>query len=890
MKLSLNWINQYIKVADIPLDDLVKKLTLSTCEVEEVIPAFPDLDKLIVARVESLEKHPDADRLNVCQVFDGKNRLQVICGASNVRAGIHVMFAPVGITLENSQEPLKIEKRKIRGVESSGMICAPSEAGAELLFPNREGILILDDEELILENGPARPEKYIGKPVSSLLPVTDTILDIDNKSITHRPDLWCHFGFAREVAAIYRRDLIFDPLQTQAPSSIKALESYKIEIRSEAALGYSGLSATGINVGPSPLWLRARLAAVGQKSINNIVDASNYVMLELAQPNHAFDRKKLNCSTIAIDKAGKNVKVDTLDDESTEVPENSVLILAEGGSQKKSKPVAVGGIIGGSETAISDETTEIFLESATFPRELIRRTLSRLSNRTDSAVRFEKGQDPAKMIPALYRLSEIISRVSPKARFGSVVKSGDTRGQKNTIKTSLGFLQSRLGFPISVREVSETMQRLFFQVSINGQLQENSVGSAKTGNSKQPAKKATKKKTAKGKASVSSSKKKSASASEDVPESVELKFTAPTFRSQYDVSIPEDIIEELGRIYGYDNIPEKGPAPELISVPLNEKRNLEIQIKNTFRSHGFYETLNYSFCSQKDNQPYGNPGLRILNPVNASQDRMRLSQIPGILRQAALNQNRFDSVRLLELGRIFEPPKELTRSAEKNLPRERNRLSFVSLPDEEKNASESTAFDEFLRMRSILEAFLAGCNVQYELKIPEQKQFYLHPGCQLEIRLPADKATSQPHAETLLGYGGLIHPGYAGSFELKRPGTLFDLDFDVLQDRVAYQSRQSFYRPPGNQPDSLFEFTVVLKKDDSTARPLAIVEALKIQEIQDIALKTIYRGAPLEADEMAVSYRVRASRHNETLAGKDSQKILDSIIAALESEKIPLRS
>ncbi|HBS05722.1 MAG TPA: hypothetical protein DEA96_12200, partial [Leptospiraceae bacterium] len=719
MKLSLNWINQYIKVTDIPVQDLVKKLTLATCEVEEVISAFGDLDKLIVARVESLEKHPDADRLNICQVNDGKTTLQVICGAPNVRAGIHVLFAPVGASIGDPQQPLRIEKRKIRGVESSGMICAASEIGAELLFPDRDGILILDDEELILENGPVQPGKFLGKPVSSLIPVVDTVLDIDNKSITHRPDLWCHFGFAREIAAIYRRSLQFDPLQTESPAAKKGIPSYKIEIRNEAALGYAGLSADGITVGPSPLWLRARLAAVGQKSISNIVDASNYVMLELAQPNHAFDRKKLGCDSIAIDKAKKGVSVDTLDEQSTEVPENSVLILAEGGSRKKPHPVAVGGIIGGSETAISQGTTEIFLESATFPRELIRRTLSRLPNRTDSAVRFEKGQDPAKMVPGLKRLAQVISKLCPEATFGSVVKAGDSTGKRNKIKTSLSFLRTRLGFDISADEVADTMRRLYFEVSINGQVDPGSRAASRnssgtksaTGSKKsQNAKKSAKKKTAN-----SAAKKKSAPStlSDDLP--VEFVFTAPTFRSQYDVSIPEDIIEELGRIYGYDNIPEKGPAPELVSVPLNEKRNLEKQIKHTFRSHGFYETLNYSFCSQKDNEPYGGPGLRILNPVNTSQDRMRLSQIPGLLRQAAVNQNRFDSVRLLELGRIFEPPEKMSGTPEKDLPQERNRLSLIALPDEEKMSVDSPAFQEFLELRSILEAYLKSLNIDYEI-------------------------------------------------------------------------------------------------------------------------------------------------------------------------------
>ncbi|MCB1168802.1 MAG: phenylalanine--tRNA ligase subunit beta [Leptospiraceae bacterium] len=902
MKLSLNWINQYIKVDDIPQEELVRRLTLATCEVEEVLQPFADLKDLIVARIESLEKHPDADKLNVCQVFDGKSTLQVICGASNVRSGIHVLFAPIGAVIGDPENPLKIEKRKIRGVESSGMICAPAEVGLEMVFPDREGILILDDEELLLEKGNVSPARFLGLPVSKLLPITDTVLDIDNKSITHRPDLWCHFGFAREIAAIYRRKIIYNPLESAAPKAKKGIPSVKIEIRNQAALGYSGLAARGIHVGPSPLWLRARLASVGQKSINSIVDASNLVMLELAQPNHAFDLSRLDCELIAIDKCRKPQKVDTLDDATTEVPENSVLILAEKG--KKSRAVAVGGIIGGSETAISSGTTEIFLESATFPRELIRRTLSRLPLRTDSAVRFEKGQDPAKMIPALYRLAGIIQQLCPEAEFGSLAKAGDTSGKRNRIKTDLDFLQRRLGFAISEKEVMDTLEWLGFEAKSSGGAASARIkGSGKGGgdNSSATGKKSAGKTLAARKKAPSGAKSLSIAAPGTA---ASFEFIAPTYRSQYDISIPEDIIEELGRIYGYDNIPEKGPSPELRAIPANEVRNLERFTKSSFQAQGFYETMGYSFCSEKENQPFGNEGLKILNPVNAVQGRMRLSQIPGILKQAALNQNRFDSVRLMELGRVFLPPEEFVKNPEKNLPRENSRITCLALPDEERSRADNPAFEEFLHLRTFLERFLTGLNLNYELLIPIEKVFYLHPGCQIEIRLSGDSkpkdtgpghengASSEAEAAGphLLGYGGMIHPAYGQEFELKRSGVLFDLDFDILQRQAALASRASYYRPPGNQPDSLFEFTVVLNESDSTARPVQIIRFLEIPEIQDISLKTIYRGAPLQSEEMAVSYKVRASRRNETLSGKDSQAILDRIIEALKAEGIPLRA
>jgi phenylalanyl-tRNA synthetase beta chain len=880
MKLSLNWIQQYLNLSDVSPEDLVKRLTLATCEVEEMYPVFAQLGQLIIARVDDCHRHPDADKLSVCKVTEGSKTFTVVCGAPNVRKGIHVLFAPVGAVVGDPENPLKIEKRKIRGVESSGMICAASEVGLELVFPDREGILILDQEDLDWD-GPRKPEQFLGKAASALMPMVDTVLDIDNKSITHRPDLWCHFGFAREIAAIYGKEIQFDPLSMKPPSASKGVPRIDISIKNKAALGYSGLSADGIKVGPSPLWLRGRLASVGQKSINNIVDVSNYVMLELAQPNHAFDREKLKGNAITVDRSKGKLSVDTLDGEKTAIPEDSILILD---SKEKPRPVAVGGIIGGESTAISESTGSIFLESATFPRELIRFSLSKMQIRTDSAVRFEKGQDPAKMIPALHRLASLIKEVCPQARFGRASSAGDTKGKRNRIKLSLAYLQQRLGFAISAAKVESTLRALQFDLTIKG----NTAGSGSENKSK----------------SAKKSKKKAPVKADLGPKSIHFDITAPTFRSQYDISIPEDIVEELGRIYGYDNIQPSSPAPALQALPENQARNLEKHTKQLLSSYGFYETMGYSFCSEKDNLPYGSAGLQILNPVHSLQSRMRLSQNPGLIRQAALNQDRFDSVRLFELGRVFHPPAKVSKQDfESNLPTEVNRLGVLSIPDE--LSAGIKPFDEFLDLRALLQRWLKSLDLTFRIQVPETAQFNLHPGFQIEFQLLRETTTNAPHRNPeqtsgldrgtestweTLGFGGLLHPGYAGSFELKRPAILFDLNFDSVLAESQKRKSQSAYSPPGNQPDSIFEITVVLEKEESTARVVEEIRKLALPDVASVSLKTIYTGAPLDESQMAVSYRIRASRKNHTLTGKESQKVLEQIVQKLEGTGISLRS
>ncbi|MCB1322595.1 MAG: phenylalanine--tRNA ligase subunit beta, partial [Leptospiraceae bacterium] len=497
---SLNWLHDYVDVLDIPVAGLINGLTLSTCEVDGVETIYAHLDIVRVARVLKVDKHPDADRLSVCKVQSGKENLTIVCGAPNVRADMLVPLAPVGARLPmGNDEVLEIKKAKIRGVESSGMLCAPSELGLEKITGEVDGLL--DLSAWLTDSGHTADET--GYALSELFPLADTVLDIDNKSITHRPDLWSHFGFAREIGAIFRRPLKYDPLIGGAPdhhaqgggsgkqsgkkksakkvhkkastnsassdnsrdtsrhiskatskASLKAtvqkdaattarvqndgaaspavcshgfnsnskLPQKQIELEDEAALAYFGRHISGVRVQPSPLWMQARLLAIGQRPINNIVDVSNYVMFETGQPNHAFDARRLQASTIGVAANGGRIKIKnytTLDGEERAMPDGAILIL-DGPIQSKTPVVALGGIMGGAGSEVADDTTELFLESATFPRERIRPTISAIGLRTDSAQRFEKGQDPARARPVLDRFTALLALSCPDLQAGKI--------------------------------------------------------------------------------------------------------------------------------------------------------------------------------------------------------------------------------------------------------------------------------------------------------------------------------------------------------------------------------------------------------------------------------------------------------------------------------------
>lgn len=854
MKLSLNWISDYTDISSIATDDLVHRLTMSVCEVEDVLFPAGHLNGVITGYVKDVKKHPDADKLSVCTVYDGKEDLQIICGAPNVRKDIFTALAPVGFTLQTDEGSLKIEKRKIRGVESAGMLCSSKELGLERMFSDNGGILILDDlPELTQKPKP-------GSSLVKLLQLEDTVLDIDNKSITHRPDLWCHFGFAREISAIFKKKIKYDP-NTVKPVKPEIKTKKKIEFSKDTAHAYFGLVCEGVSVKPSPLKIKARLFATGQKSINNIVDASNYCMLELGQPNHTFNLENLSSDTVSvIENEGRISEFTTLDGE-TRNPGNSILIFDGPASDKNSVPVAIGGIIGGESSSIQDDTRSLFIESACFPREKIRRSISQLGLRTDSAVRFEKGQDPSKAPVAVYRILEILKETCPELKPGPL-SGRSAKPKQNRIQVKLSYLQMRLGFPVSLSEAVDIFERLSFTVNTDSTAA--SVSSKKATAASKKSKKT--RKSAKAKTTKDSVSK--------YAEDYTLTVTVPSYRSYYDLTQPDDLVEEIGRIYGFDNIQPLPSRVPVRAVQPNRKRSLERRIKELFTANGFYETMNYSFSTAADNRLITDyDGLALENPAHAEQNVMRTTQIPGILKQSALNQNRFAFVKLFELGRTFLQPGQ-QKADQSVLPRENLRLTASFLHDQESGDELKAA----LQLRSLAESLFHRLAI-YPV-IQTGKHPAIHPGGCAEYYID----------DKLLCVTGIIHPDTAESAGLKRPGALLDLDFDFLYELSEKNRKAVTYEPPVSVPDSYFEFAVVLKENESTRKPVTVAESLEIPEIISVRLLDIYHGVPLASDEKSASYRVQVRKKEETMSGGEVQSILEKIIAALKKESIPLRS
>ena len=841
MKLSLKWLNQYVDLKDIDIKELANRVTMSTCEIESIYEVFSFDKNLVIAKVLECTKHPNSDKLTICKVDDGKNVLQVLCGAENVKEGSFVVLAKIGSKLKINDETLTIEKRNIRGVDSYGMICSAKELGLDPILGDNGGILLLEElpDEIFYfankkEKDLSKIKKSIlkpGKPIEELFPYKDIVLDIDNKSITHRPDLWGHYGFARELSAIFKRKFqSFDkkPKIKEDPT----LPIKKIEIRNQSALAYNGVVCTNIEIQPSPLWMRILLSAIGQKTINNVVDISNYVMYDLGQPNHAFDLNNLKSDTVICDLSKKEMEFTALDEQTYKIPAGSIIIY------DGKTPVALGGIIGGMNSAIKSDTKEIFIESATFPREFIRKTISSTGIRTESARRFEKGLDPANSKMAIYRFIELLKESCPNLKVGKIQSNFTVPEKKeNTIKTTIDFIQMKLGFPIKAQEIQSILQRLYFNVKI----QKNN-----------------------------------------------LTIKVPSFRSYYDITIPEDIVEEIGRIYGYDNIQPIAPIVEIKKPTLPYHRYFEREVKQFISSYGiFYETMNYSFAKKEDNELFGYDGIQLKNPAQKQKDRMRVSLIPGLLEQVYLNIHRYEEVGLFELDKIFIPREKKSKNLKENLPKEIKKLTIAYFTMDLKKyknfllPGDDERLGVVLYLRSLIENLLRYFRIEYSLKFPQRDYFFLHPKCQIEIY----------HKELLLGVLGLLHPEWYKKYNFppSKQVVLVDMDFDALfsvWDKKR-ASKESEYQIPSSAPKSTFDFTILMDKNESTYK---VIESIKdlFSEFKEIELIDIYVGDPIPKEKKSVSYRVHCI-DQKPISSERLQEMLDTVVKILNDKGYPLR-
>jgi phenylalanyl-tRNA synthetase beta chain len=564
MKFSYNWIRELVSGLETSANDLERLITMKTAECEGVERVGELLEKACAARVVSVEEI--AGSHNVKAVVDAGRygTVTVVCGAKNCRVGVVTAYAPIG-------------KKVVSGVESDGMLASAAELG---INKDHSGIIELDSQ--------------VGAPVAGCL--ADAAIEIDNKSITHRPDLWGHLGMAREVAAITGARLV-DPVKMELLPGGEGAIGVEIE-NLDLCPRYSALVFENVTVRPSPEWLQCRLTAIGLNPINNIVDMTNFVMAELAQPMHAFDADLIRGGTIFVRNARAGERFVALNKEEYTLEPSNLVIADAGGA------IALAGMIGGLDSSITEKTTRVILESANFQASSVRKTSSGIKLRTDASMRFEKAQDPVNTVRGIARAIELLREISPGIRcVGGVADRKRELATRPEIELPLEWLARKLGRRLEAAEVREILERLDFGV-------------------------------AESRAGV-------------------FRVTVPTWRATKDVSGKDDLVEEVGRMIGYASIEPTAPLLPARVPPANAERRFQHEVRDLFVDQGYTEVYNYSFVSEEMVRAFGvaaDAHVRVTNPIASDQELLRASLLPGVWRNVVENAKHRESFRLFEIG------------------------------------------------------------------------------------------------------------------------------------------------------------------------------------------------------------------------------------------------
>ena len=669
MKLSLNWLKQYVDLPkNLTASQLSHDLTMSTVEVEEVVDQDQSFEKMVVGKIVELKKHPDADKLQIVITDIGqKEPVQIVCGGSNLKQDMFVLVALPGskVRWHGEGDLVQLEETKIRGEKSFGMICASSEVGLAGMFPA--------SSEAEIVNLSSLKKIQPGQNIADALNLNDVILEIDNKSLTNRPDLWNHFGMARELSAIYKTKLKEPKLSKEKSGKDKELE---IEIKDhDLCPRYMGCMIENIKIEKSPDWLIEKLEAVGSRAINNIVDITNYVMQDVGEPMHAFDASKLK-SVIKIRKSKKGEVIVTLDGEERKLEEGT-LVIAD-----NKKPIAIAGVMGGVNSEVSEKTTSIILEAANFNGSSVRKTSQKLGLRTEASMRFEKNLDIDFAEVAMLRALELIKEICPDAKIHPIVDNDHVKQEDVEIEVEHVYLEKKIGQSLESKEVLNILNRLGFLVKTKSL----SAGVLKSG--------------------------------KGTEEDKLYKIIVPSWRATGDVSIPEDIVEEVARIYGYDNLVSKKEFIEFTKAKYQAEYELEDKFKNYLAvGCGMSEVFNYPWAENKILDKYSlteESVIEISNPPAEENKYLQISLLPNLLKNVKDNLRFYSEFGIFEVASVYLPGQGKIDGEDK-LPIQIKMLGGVLVSNE----------NSFLKIKGIVEGFekITGCEIKLDIDNKFNKSF-----------------------------------------------------------------------------------------------------------------------------------------------------------------------
>ncbi len=806
MYLSYNWLKELVKIPkDISPEQLGEKLTLHTVEIEGVEKQTEKFSNILVGKIKEVKSHPNADKLQLVEVDIGKQELNIVCGAFNIRKDQLVPVALPGAILENGS---KIEETEVRGKKSQGMLCAEDELG-----------LGDDHSEIMILNKKVKQ----GQSLAEYFDFDDILFEVDNKSLTNRPDLMGHLGIAREVAVFLdcKKSSSFGHIMT---TKIQRPNKEKLDIKNEASdlcPRYIGLQVDNIKVEESPAWLQKRLAAVGLRPINNIVDIINYVMVETGQPMHAFDSALVD--GIRIRRAKQGEKIITLDGDERELSLEN-LVIAD-----KQKPIAVAGVMGGQETEVNEQTTSIILEAANFNPINIRKTSQRLNLRTDSSSRFEKSLDPYLTELAIARCLDLVKQVCSNAESGSALTDTATDKDKRSyfnlnlgpIDLDLDWVAKKIGSDITQGKIIDLLDKLGFKTE------------------------------------------------QDNKNNQVLKINIPTWRATKDISIKEDIVEEISRIYGYNNLTPKMPKVEMVPPSINKERNLERHIKELL-AYGcaMTETYNYSFINEEkleklniDHSGY----IKLLNPISKQHTLLRKNLTTNLLDNVKQNQANYDHFQIFELGNVY--------------------LNFSGETNKDDRGEEKLPFQE--KRLGLIEASSTG-NVFSGLK---GRLEYLFLALDLSIKFePSDFLNKW--SDSSLFAKVIVNNKDVGFVSGVREEVLKSLG---IKKKVV--TGEIIFREIFNLTSGKIKVAKSLNKYPCVQRDLAFVVNVKIlynslkQEIdnfsnliREVTLFDVYQGEKLDKKEKSLAFHIVYRSDERTLKAKEVDELQQKLFERLKEK------
>lgn len=760
MLVSIDWIRDFVNVPNLPAKDIYTRFTLATAEVEGIETVNEHLEKIVIAQILSFEKHPEADKLNLVTFTIGNDDVRkVVCGASNVKVGIKIPYASIGVKLPSG---LVLEPKKIRGVLSEGMLCSEEELG---FAEESDGIMELPSDAPL---GMNMLEFFKLKK--------DTILDIDNKSLTHRPDLWGHFGMAREFSAMFEVALCDRFTKEWSDGLKKKFTADKAPVTprfegDSAGLSYWGLSVENVTVKESPEWIKTRLKACGLRSINNIVDISNYVMLELGMPLHIFDRDLIAGNEVFIKKLTTEETFKTLDDIDRKLITGDTVIADKNGT------LVLAGIMGGKNSGVTEKTKNIFIEVANWKAAMIRRTSTRLGLRTDSSQRFEKTLDSCLTERTLLRTLELIVELCPEARVvGKAEYAGGNLSETKllTIKTSLKKIKTVLGFELTDSRLKSILHALDFKTEEQGEY---------------------------------------------------LQVTVPTYRATKDIEQEADLIEEIGRIIGYDNIIPLSPLDVIAPVKLTEIQKIQRRIRDFMVLQGkSYEVMSYPLIGASLLKKVTWPtetSLKLINSLSQDHDLMRPSLIPSLLEMSEANSKNYDRFRFFELGRSYNEDKAL-------FTKEALQLGAVFF-DKDKST--------FIDMTNVVTNLLTSLNLSAEFT--ERNAKFSNP------LVPAEWIGNHPfefaNIRVMGKFAGAIftvHPLVLRNLKIKGHLTIALFDLSLFENFSAKDKTK--YKPLSKFPNSTFDWTVVVPADKQVLEVVSAAKKVKLKELQSVQVLDIF--------------------------------------------------